>query len=260
MQTLILGKHNPKILDVRKAIEQGTLTQEGLLPIEGVKLLEEAARSGIGVVSIFLRRGTVPPDITPNVPVYEIEPAAFKSIQATETSTGLIALVRPPRFSLHDILPRGHPLITLLVRLQDPGNVGTILRVAEAFGADACLATSGTAAIFNSKTVRASAGSLFRIPHIWDVDFTQTCAALKASHIQVIGTSPAANETIDSWDWNKPCAIAIGNEGAGLTKSEMQMCDIVLRIPTSGAVESLNSAIAAAVVLYEAAKQRKRIQ
>jgi len=256
----MLGKHNPKLHDVRKAIERGTLTQDGLLPIEGPKLVEEALKSGVHIDSVFIRSGAELPAINGAITVYELEEATFRNIQSTETSQGVIGLVRPRRFALHDILPQSSALLVFLVRVQDPGNVGTIIRVAESFGVDACLATAGTASIFNSKTVRASAGSIFRLPHVWDLDLTQTISSLKASGVRVVGTSPAAKDTIDMWDWNHPAAVLIGNEGSGLAESETRMCDGVFRIPTSGDVESLNSAIAAAVVLYEAAKQRKRIQ
>jgi TrmH family RNA methyltransferase len=257
LQTVTLGKHNPRLLDIRRAVEGGTVTDGGLLPIEGSKLLAEAERSGLEIGAIFVRRGVTPPAVASGVPVYELDAAAFKTIQSTETSQGLVALVRPRRFSLVDILKRRKPLVIVMARLQDPGNTGTILRVAESFGADGCLATAGTASSLNAKTVRASAGSVFRMPHVWDLEFGQTVAALKESGIRVIGTAPAAEQTIDTWDWTAPSAIVIGNEGSGLSESEMQSCDAVLRIPCSSLVESLNSAIAAAVVLYEAAKQRR---
>ena len=256
METLSLGKHNPKLIDIRKALDQGTLTREGLLPVEGPKLLEEAQRSGLAIVSVFKRRGTDTPELSSTVPVYEVDPAVFKSIQSTETSQGIIALVRPQHYNLPDILSTKNPLVVVLARLQDPGNVGTILRVAESFGASGCIATAETVSAINSKTVRASAGSVFRLPHIWSVDLKQTVSALKASKIHVIGTSPSAVDTIDWWDWRKPSAILIGTEGTGLSDEEVRVCDALLRIPHRSTVESLNSAIAVSVILYEAYKQR----
>ncbi len=256
METLSLGKHNPKLVDIRKAIDHGTLTRDGWLPIEGPRLLEEAQQSGLEIASVFARRGTVVPAVSSSSQVYEIEPAIFKTIQSTETSQGIIALVRPRYFRLPDIVSTANPLIVMLVRLQDPGNVGTILRVAESFGADGCLATVGTASALKSKTVRASAGSVFRLPHVWDLDIRQAVSLLKASGIGIVGTAPSAQQTIDEWDWNKPSAIVIGNEGHGLSEEEKDLCDVQLRIPQCAAVESLNSAIAAAVILYEASKQR----
>jgi RNA methyltransferase, TrmH family len=256
VETLSLGKHNPKLIDMRKALDQGTLTREGLLPVEGPKLLEEAQRSGLAIVSVFKRRGAGIPEISSTVPVYEVDPSVFKSIQSTETSQGVIALVRLRQYTLPEILNANNPLIVVLARLQDPGNVGTILRVAESFGAAGCLASTETASVLNSKTVRASAGSVFRMPHVWNVDLKQTMVTLKTSKIHVIGMSPSAVDTVDWWNWRKPAAIMVGNEGNGLSDEEVRMCDALLRIPHRPTVQSLNSAIAVSVVLYEAYKQR----
>jgi len=256
VETLSLGKHNPKLIDIRKALDQGTLTREGLLPVEGPKLLEEAQRSGLAIVSVFRRRNEDIPEISSTVPVDEVDPAVFTSIHNTETSQGVIALVRPRHYNLPDIISADAPLIVLLARLQDPGNVGTILRVAESFGAAGCIGSTETASVLNSKAVRASAGSVFRMPHIWNVDMKQTIAALKTSKIHIVGTSPSAVDTIDWWDWRKPSAILVGNEGKGLSDEEVHVCDALLRIPHRATVESLNSAIAVSVILYEAYKQR----
>jgi tRNA(Leu) C34 or U34 (ribose-2'-O)-methylase TrmL len=158
--------------------------------------------------------------------VYEVDPAVFKSIQSTETSQGVIALVRPQQYNLPDIISSSNPLIVVLARLQDPGNVGTILRVAESFGAAGCIASTETASVLNSKAVRASAGSVFRMPHVWNVDLKQTILTLKTSKIHVVGMSPSAVDTIDWWDWRKPAAILVGNEGNGLSDEEVRMCDV----------------------------------
>ena len=116
METLSLGKHNPKLIDIRKALDQGTLTREGLLPVEGPKLLEEAQRSGLEIVGVFKRRGADVPEVSSTVPVYEVDPAVFKTIQSTETSQGVIALVRPRQYNLPAILSAKNPLIVVLDR------------------------------------------------------------------------------------------------------------------------------------------------
>ena len=256
LETLSPGKHNPKLTEIRKAISHGALTASGLIVTEGPKLLEEALRSGLAIEAVFLRRGAVLPPVPATAVIYETDPAVFKTIQSTETSQGVVALVRPRGHDLRDLLAARNPLLVVLCRLQDPGNAGTILRVAESFGATGCLATAGTAAIFNPKTLRASAGSVFRIPHIWDLDGDELFAALRSSNIHAVGTAPDAGQTIGEWDWGQPSAIVIGNEGSGLSEEEKRMCDALVRIPHEPAVESLNSAIAASVVLYEASKQR----
>jgi RNA methyltransferase, TrmH family len=250
-----IGKHSPKLVQLRKAMRQGMLTSDGLLPVEGPVLLEEAQRSGIDVVDVFLRRGT---QITASsaTPTYELPEDVFKTIQETEHSQGIIATVRPPQFSLSEVLSKSPALLVVLGRLQDPGNVGTILRVSEAFGATGCIALSGTASFFNGKVVRASAGSLFRLPYIGGIELRQIAEVLKTKNIRLVGTAPASESRIEKWDWRIPTAVLIGNEGRGLDVEELGYCDTVLRIPHNPAVESLNSAIATAVILYEASKQR----
>jgi TrmH family RNA methyltransferase len=168
-----------------------------------------------------------------------------------------MALVRPRHFTIDDVLRTTPALIVILGRLQDPGNVGTTLRVSEAFGATGCVAFPGTASFYNSKVVRASAGSVFRLPHVSAGDAKKIVDELKSKSIRIVGTAPASEWTITKWNWTVPTAVLVGNEGSGLNAEELRYCDSVLRIPHKQTVESLNSAIAAAVVLYEASKQRQ---
>ena len=238
-----------------------TLTTDGLLPIEGPVLLEEAARSGIHIVDIFCRSGTDLPPVLPPVlqdALFELSREVFKTIQGTEHSQGIVATIRPRQYTLDDVFRATPELIIVLGRLQDPGNVGTILRVGESFGATGCIGLQGTAGFNNGKLIRASAGSIFRFPHTGPARLSETAAALRSRNIALVGTSPKASTAIDAWDWRRPTAVLLGNEGQGLSSEELSNCDTVLRIPQKMAVESLNSAIAAAVILYEASKQRRK--
>ena len=256
MDTISIGKHNPRLSDIRKAIDRGELTSDGLLPIEGPKLVDEALTSGVEVVSLFLRGSLELARGLRGIPTYALDPSVFKGIQSTGHSQGVIALVRPKEWKFTDILARSPSPIAVLAGLQDPGNVGTILRVAESFGAAGCVGVTGTTSIHNAKVVRASAGSIFRVPHVWGAEWEQVLNVMKASGIRLIGTSPHAAQTIASWDWNQPSAVLIGNEGAGLTVEQEAACTRVLRIPQEATVESLNSAIAASVILYESYRRR----
>jgi TrmH family RNA methyltransferase len=251
-----IGKHSRKLVQLRKAIRHGTLTPDGLLPIEGPLLLEEARRSRIDVADVFVRNGTELPSFASSQ-VHEVPAEIFKTIQETEHSQGIIATVRPRRFNLAEVLGAEPALVVVLGRLQDPGNVGTILRISEAFGATGCVAVHGTVSFYNSKVVRASAGSLFRLPHVGGIDLREIVGLLKENNIRLVGTTPVSESSIEKWDWRMPTAVLIGNEGSGLNAEELGYCDTVLRIPHNPAVESLNSAIATAVILYEALKQRR---
>lgn len=255
MDTISIGKHNPRLADIRKAVQRGALTIDGLLPIEGPTLVQEAHASGLSIHALFVREGTSMVDLPQSSSVYSLDSSAFKAIQDTEHSQGVIALVQPRKWSMNDLL-QGESPVVVLAGLQDPGNVGTILRVAESFGASGCLGLSGTVAIHNSKVSRASTGSVFRLPHVWNLELEEVVATLKTRNVPLIGTSPHAVDSITSWDWSRPVAVLIGNEGAGLNREQTEACTTMLRVPHEPQTESLNSAIAAAVVLYEAYRKR----
>ena len=255
MRTHSIGKHNPKLVEIRKAIRTGVLTNSGLLPVEGRKLVEEAARSGLEITDLFVREGESIPSVSA-AHVFTLDLALFKSIQATDTSQGVLALVRPRSFSLDDLFLRPNPLIVTLARLQDPGNVGTIIRLAEAFGASGCIAFEGTAGQFNPKTVRASAGSLFRLPCVWNTPAGESLTRLRSRGLQVLGSSPDGDMAPEACDWRRGAVLLIGNEGAGLNHEERAACDALIRIKQNSEVDSLNSAIATAIILYEGSKQR----
>lgn len=256
MHTLTLGKHNPRLAEIRRALDRGVLTSDGCLVVEGPKLIDEAHQSGLALVALFLREDAPAIDVDASTPVYRLDPAAFRKIQSTESSQGAVALVRPRQFSIEDLATKPGGPIVLLARLQDPGNAGTILRMAEAFGCSGCIGLKGTASAHNPKTVRASAGSVFRIPHVWDVDLADAVASLRRNNIALVGAAPRAPRTIPEWDWRRPSAVMIGNEARGLNAEETEACDALLRIPHHPSVQSLNSAAAAAIILYEAFRQR----
>ena len=257
MDTLTLGKHNPRLADIRRAINGETLTDDGLLPVEGPKLIREAHDSGLKIAALFVRSDVSTENFSVKAPTYVLDQPAFRKIQTTESSQGLIALVQVKPGILGEVVEKAAqgPLI-VLAGLQDPGNAGTIIRVAESFGASGCIGLSGTVGLYNSKVVRATAGSVFRLPCVWDIDPDALVSTLRTAGISLVGTSPHATETIDAWNWRSKTAIWIGNEGRGLGEDDLQHCNKVLKIPLCAPVESLNSAIAASVILYESFKQR----
>jgi TrmH family RNA methyltransferase len=256
LDTISIGKHNPLLSDIRKAVQRGTLTSSGLLPVEGRKLVQEAYDSGVKIEALLVRDASAPQGLPPVPVTYTLDSAVFKEIQDTEHSQGVIALVRLRDWSLETLLDGLQSPVAVLAGLQDPGNVGTILRVVESFGGGGCLGLQGTAAVHNPKVVRATAGSLFRLPHVWNLTFDRVVDALKVRNIPLVGTSPHARDSIVSWDWSRPVAVLIGNEGAGLSAEHVSACNALLQIPHTLQTESLNSAIAAAVVFYESARRR----
>jgi RNA methyltransferase, TrmH family len=172
----------------------------------------------------------------------------FKTIAATETSQGLIALVEPPEWKI-DQLFTSASLIVVLDGIQDPGNAGTIVRTAEAFAATGVMFLRGSVSPFNSKTLRASAGSLFRVPFVTALEPAIARAALQQNRVQLYAGMPHEGERTRP-KIERPCALVIGNEGRGVSE-EFRSLSQAISIPTAG-VESLNASIAAAILLYEA--------
>jgi TrmH family RNA methyltransferase len=261
MRAVTIGKHNPRLAEVRQALRRGGLTPDGMLAVEGPHLVEEAVRSGLEITGLFLsdRESATGRWAGVGAPEYVVSAPVFRSITGTRESRGVLALVRPPRFGWDEVLGEAgsSTLLIVLCRLQDPGNAGTILRLAEAFEARGCLATPGTASRFNPKFVRASAGALFRIPQIWEVDPDAFAARARAAGLRVLGSGADGDTDVDRWDWSVGSALLVGNEGEGLDRAERSVCDRILRIPHSSSVESLNAAGASAVCLYEAHRQRR---
>jgi TrmH family RNA methyltransferase len=165
------------------------------------------------------------------------------------------ALVKPTAFDFQDMLGP-QPLILGAAGIQDPGNLGTMIRYAEAMGASGVLATEGTVHCFNPKVIRASAGSLFRLPVV-RLPVQDALEKLRAHGIAILATSSHKGTPIYKADLTGPCAVFIGGEGAGISKDLIAAADEVVAIPHAGKAESLNAGVAAAIILYEAARQRR---
>jgi TrmH family RNA methyltransferase len=177
----------------------------------------------------------------------------FRSISSTESSQGVLALVRPPRWSVEQLF-RGESLTVILDGLQDPGNAGAILRAAEAFGATGVVFLKGTVSPFNPKCLRASAGSVFRVPLVAAMDQQLLLAAIEQRKLDMFALMPAGNLELSECNFSHKCAIIVGSEGRGVS-DRLRSKAIDVRIPTVG-VESLNAALAAGIALYTARRQR----
>ena len=181
------------------------------------------------------------------------------SALSTETPQPIAALIEQPAWNWEDVCPpnaKTAPLLLILAGVQDPGNLGTILRSAEAFGATAVLNLPGTVSAWNPKAVRASAGSLFRLPLLM-VSTEECFAKLRDAGVKIWTTAVHGAEAADRIDLAAPVALMIGNEGNGVPQSLAALADGAVTIPCPGPVESLNAAVAASVLLYEASRQRR---
>lgn len=256
---VISSAANPLLKEVRRAVRQGSLTSDGSVVAESFHLLEEALRSGRECRLVLVseraraRASEIVAAARRDIPVRAVADRLFDAIATTETSQGVIALVRPPAWAADDLF-RGRALVAVVDGMQDPGNAGAIARAAEAFGATGIVFLSETVSPFNPKTLRASAGSLFRLPFIWGLGRDLARQEFRKHAVQVVAASSARGDAPDRVDWTVPTALVIGSEARGVSEAFRRGSKMV-RIPTQG-VESLNASIAAAVLFYEASRQR----
>lgn len=257
------SRQNALVKELRRAFSQSAPTAEGGVAIEGTRIIEEAIRSGLKFQAIFFSESgrahatRLLPQISSHVEALLLPDDVFSSAVSTETPQGVAALVKVKPARMEDLLePVNQDLLLAgIAGLQDPGNLGTIIRCAEAFGVRAVLLGEKTVSPFNAKAVRASAGSLFRTPLI-KVPLAETLSRLKETGVRVLATSSHKGRPLPEADFTGRAMVVIGNEGAGVPPEILSAADQVITIPHSARVESLNAGIAASIVLYEAARQR----
>jgi TrmH family RNA methyltransferase len=263
----IEGRHNALVKELRQAFARAERTEDGSCAVEGLRLVEEAIRSGLRFRAVFFKESAqnmaerLLPQIGANVDTLLLPDSLFDSTVPSETPQGVAALVRVKEFSVADVLERLQVgPVMVVVGLQDPGNLGTILRSAEAFGSAGVVLGEGTVSPFNSKVIRASAGSLFRLPVIVAKTaggLESISGKLRQEGVRLIATSSHKGTALDQARLTGPSAIFIGSEGAGLPRGLMAQVDELIAIPHTAQVESLNAGVAGSIVLYEAARQRR---
>ena len=271
--TIVTSRANPRVKQLRAAFGGNAKLSGGLVAIEGEHLLQEAMRSGLVFKTIFLSQGRDAPEWIPgNVERMELSDEVFASAADTRSPQGVAALLVPPVWSMGDACPLSTaggkaPLLLIAAGVQDPGNLGTLIRSDEAFGATGVLTTAGTVDEWNQKALRASAGSVFRVPVV--EAGAAELMALKARGVRMFAAVAAESESNSiaagaggvavfaaDADLAGACALMIGNEGAGLGAELLSLADARVSIPMPGRVESLNAAVAGSLLLYEVARQR----
>jgi RNA methyltransferase, TrmH family len=259
---IVQSKQNARLKELRRAMAQPGREGNGLVGIEGPNLVAEALRARLRIRCVFAALGVEKLldglGIAPETDVLLLPRDLLVSALDTETPQPIAALVEPPDWTWAHLLGghrRAAPLVVVLAGLQDPGNVGTILRSAEAFGADGVVSLPGTVSAWNSKAVRASAGSVFRVPLLSampDECFTR----LREASVRVFATVLRGASPAHEADLAGPVALLIGNEGNGVPADLASRAGGTITIPCPGPVESLNASVAAGVLLYEASRQR----
>ncbi|HEY2858067.1 MAG TPA: RNA methyltransferase [Terracidiphilus sp.] len=260
---IVQSKQNTRLKELRRALAHPGRDTHGLAGIEGPHLLEEALKAGLHVSCVFVRQDQrqmaehLP--IAKDTDVLIVPRLLLDAALQTETPQSVAALVEMPDWTWSHVL-RGRaawdPLVLVLAGVQDPGNLGAIVRSAEAFGASGILALPGTVSIWNPKAVRASAGSIFRLP-VLSIGLKECVSNLRESSMRILTTTARGAEPADMVNFTGPLAIVIGNEANGVPDEIAEQADTRVTIPCPGPVESLNAAVAASVLLYEACRQRE---
>jgi len=251
----------------RNGFEHSAKHQNRLAGIEGSNLLEEALHAGLPLACVFVALEaealleTLP--LGPNTEVLLLPRELLNSVLTTEAPQPVAALLEPPHWDWNDLLgltrqgssAKSGPLVVVLAGLQDPGNLGTVMRSAEAFGATGVLSLPGTVSAWNPKAVRASAGSIFRLPLLLATP-ENAFPYLRKAGLRILTTAIHGADPAHAVNLNAPVALVIGNEGNGVPEEIAAQCDAALTIPCPGPVESLNASVAASILLYEALRQR----
>jgi len=257
---MITSPANEKVKYARSLRRRRQRRREGRFLIEGVRLLEEAVRAGCIPALLFFQPERIEAPRAQallarlraaGVPCLAVSEPVLRSLSETVTPQGILAVVPQPKLQA----PAKPSLVLVLDRLRDPGNLGTILRTATAVGVDEVLLGPGTVDPYNSKVIRAGMGAHFRLPLTVGLNWSQIAERLRGLSVWL---ADARGELVyDAVDWRQPAALIVGGEATGASDEAAALAHGRLRIPMRGDTESLNTAVAAAVILFEAARQRR---
>jgi len=258
----ITSKDNSVIKEIRKIKDKKYRAEKGLFIVEGFRFLEEALRSSFQVESIFFSESgldkfnklDLDKDIRKDTKLYLVSENIFKAIGSTDNPQGVLALVRN-RAEHEPIVLNG--TYVLVDKVQDPGNLGTIIRTAHAAACNGVILTKGTVDVYNEKTLRSTMGSIFNIPIIEDKDLS-FIRELMSKGYKLVCSSLDTDYNFYDIDFSDNLIISVGNEGNGISKELYDICDIKVKIPMPGGAESLNAAVATSIMIYEGVRQKNK--
>jgi TrmH family RNA methyltransferase len=273
----IASRQNPLVTLMRR-VAQGDPDQRGRILLDGLHLLQEARAAGVALSSAaFSTRALAAPDGQARrlattlaglgCRVVQVSDQVLEAMSPASSPSGAVALATRPRHELTDLLPPAAPRAFLCVAIdvQDPGNIGAIVRVAEAGGASGVIACGASADPFGWKALRGAMGSAFRLPVIREPDTTATLATLAQQGVRLLAAAAPANlagtgvrGSFYDLPLDPPCAVLLGSEGQGLPPEIVSAADDLITIPMQPPVESLNVAVSAALIIYEARRRRAK--
>jgi TrmH family RNA methyltransferase len=261
----ISSPENPIVKHVRQLTKRKVREQYQEYIIEGVRIIKDALANGKSMKKVLfcnelyetaggeeLLEELVQRDML----LYKIPVQLFKELSDTQNPQGIMAVVAMDSYRMEDFLGRDRGFYIILDRIQDPGNMGTIIRTADAADVDAIFITTGSVDLYNSKTIRATMGSIFHLPILTTGATSEIITILKEQSIKIITTSLEGEKYHFDVDFTGSCAIIVGNEANGVQQEDIKASDVLIKIPMPGKAESLNASVAASIVMYEAVRQR----
>ncbi|HSH35449.1 23S rRNA (guanosine(2251)-2'-O)-methyltransferase RlmB [Schnuerera sp.] len=260
----ITSSSNPTIKEIKTLYRKKERWTKKSFLAEGIKIVEEYVDKKYPISYIVvsenlhnIRGGEALLDKIQNHKyIIQVPDKLYKEISDMESPQGVLAVVKFELDYIQNLHNKENPFILLLDKVQDPGNMGTIIRTADAFGVDGIIVTDGCVDIYNPKVVRATMGSIFRVPIYHYSIGAEIIEELKSKNIKIYSTSLKGNRFIQNTDFNKPSLLIIGNESKGVSKHLEALADDLIKIPMVGEAESLNAAVASSIIMYEVARQR----
>lgn len=258
---MLTSPHNPRIKEALSLRDSDNRKKSGLFIIEGRRELRLALDSGIEVLEVFFCPELLGiSDLTSwldkrGISICEVSPRVYDKIAFGNRKEGVLAVARQPKLSLADFKLKNNSLLVVLEKIEKPGNLGAIVRTADASGMDAVIASDSAIDIYNPNAVRSSLGAIFTTK-VFCAQAKEIIPWLRANNIKIICAVPQAGLLYTGANFREPCAIVLGSEDKGLGDIWKDSADSQVSIPMAGKLDSLNVSTAAGVLLYEAIRQR----
>lgn len=258
---MITSTSNMQIKQITALLKKSKERKEqGAFVVEGRKMFEEICQEKSRVIKAYFSesyfREQYPDGTAPEIPYEIVADSVFDSMAETVTPQGVLAIVKMPQYSLEEMIENAGTLV-LLENLRDPGNLGTIIRTAEAAGVSGVILSKESVDIYNPKVIRSTMGAVYRVPFLYVEDFYGLLKELDSRNIRLLAAHLKGTKTFDKADYSGKTGILIGNEANGLSEKASELAEEKVLIPMAGSVESLNAAVAAALLMYEAFRKQK---
>lgn len=256
---MITSTSNPQVKNLLQLLKKArTRNEQDVFLAEGIKMYQEAPKEQILKVyitkTLYEEKG---PDLLDGLETEVLSDHVYAAVSDTKNPQGILCVLRQYHYIIADMMKKENPHLLLLEDLQDPGNLGTIMRTAEGAGVDGIILNRTSVDLYNPKVIRATMGSVYRMPFLYVDELLEVLPVLKKKGIRTYAAHLKGKNCYDEEDYRTGCAFLIGNEGNGLSGELSREADTWIRIPMHGKLESLNAAVAASILMYEVCRQRR---